>query len=140
MAAEDVTAWVKYPHGVMGDEFRTSTMVGAASAKTVYTPVIDFLRNSLGRERQVEINVRGTVSGTNVDIALYGAMTDGGTKFQLLDAVVADLTKAGSVFVLGKAVDLNAYPAPYYYLGLTFDADEKANTFSIAILNPHVSL
>ena len=95
MAAEDVTAWVRTPLGTMGDAFHKSTMVGAASAKTVYTPVITFLRPSMEKERQVEINVRGTVSGTNVDIGLYGAMESGGTKFLLLDAVVAISRKRG---------------------------------------------
>ena len=141
MAAEDVTAWTKAPHGYMGDNFHTSTMVGAASAKAVYFPVITFMAPSMGERRIVTMNARvNAVTGTNMDIVLYGAMTSGGTKFILKDAVIADLTKSGTVYVLGAQVDLNAYPAPFYYIGVTFDVDEKANTLAFTINVPAVSL
>ena len=69
------------------------------------------------------------VSGTNLDIALYGSDTEAGTtKFLLKDAVVADITATGTV---AGTVDLNAYPAAYYFLAWTADANESANTIAV---------
>lgn len=71
------------------------------------------------------------VSGTNLDIALYGSDTKAGTtKFLLKDALVADLTD--TTLTVGT-VDLNSYPALYYFIGWTADADESANTISVKI-------
>ena len=73
------------------------------------------------------------VSGTNLDIALYGSDTEAGTtKFLLKDAVVADITATGTV---AGQVDLNAYPAAYYFLAWTADADESANTIAVKVFS-----
>lgn len=68
------------------------------------------------------------VTGANIDFALYGAYASGGTKYLLLDAIIADITDA--TFTIGTAVDLWAYPMPYYYIAHTVDQDEDANTIS----------
>ena len=71
------------------------------------------------------------VSGTNLDIGLYGSIDEAGTtKTLLLDAVVADLTATGMAY---GVVDLNAYPAGYYFLGWTADANESANTITVEV-------
>lgn len=70
------------------------------------------------------------VTGTNIDIAIYGAMTETGTKFLLKDAVVADVTNG---VAQGAVLDINAYPAPYYFIQYTADADESANTMTTSI-------
>lgn len=74
------------------------------------------------------------VSGTNLDIALYGADTETGTKTLLLDAVVADITATGKV--TGR-VDMNAYPAAFHFIGWTVDASETANTIAFSATIPN---
>ena len=108
----------------------TKTLPG--SATTGYSTEIDFLKISRDtNNKYVSLLVNcSAVSGTNVDIALYGAMTSGGDKFLLLDAVVADVTTG---VVKGGVFDLNAYPAPYYYIAYTTDADEDANTITMTV-------
>jgi hypothetical protein len=138
MAAEDTTPWVRKSLGANGDAIFTSQIVGAASAKTIYAPVINFLSNSMNRARNVFIGISClAVAGTNVDVAIYGAMESGGTKFLLLDGPVVDLTNL--IGFKGADFDVNAYPAPYYYIGFTYDADNSANTIYYRVLVPHAS-
>jgi hypothetical protein len=110
----------------------TETYTLPASATTEYSTEIDFLEPNLANNNfYVAFSFNASaVSGTNLDIALYGASESGGTKVQLLDAVVADITATGRAT---GVVDLNAYPAAYYYLGWTSDADESANTIEVEI-------
>ena len=76
------------------------------------------------------------VSGTNLDVALYGADDEAGTdKYLLLDAVIADLTTTAKV---SGIVDLNLYPAPFYFVGFLVDADESANTVELTALIPPI--
>ncbi len=103
-----------------------------SSAGVDYSSEITFLRPDPSKLNKYVTFVAtvSTVSGTTIDIALYGAWTSGGTKFTLLDAPIADFTTSSSSVTNAGVVDLNAYPAPYYYLGHTVDADEDANTIS----------
>lgn len=71
------------------------------------------------------------VTGTNLDIGLYGILKPNGEKVLLKDAIVADITATG--LVAGQ-IDLNAYPAYEYYIGWTSDGDESENTIEM-ILN-----
>lgn len=106
-----------------------------ASATTEYSSEIDFLKyRHAGNNNQYctfVITLSG-VSGTNVDFALYGAYASGGTKFLLKDALIADQTAAGTV---AGTIDIKAYPAPYYYVAWTADADESANTVTVRVLS-----
>lgn len=70
------------------------------------------------------------VTGTNLDIAIYGALTSGGIKFLLKDAIVADITDATKVV---GYLDVNTYPCAYYYVAWTADADESANTIELEV-------
>ena len=103
-----------------------------ASATTEYSSVIyndNFQSNLSNNNRYVSITLDATaVTGTNLDIALYGAMTSGGTKFLLKDAIVADITATGINITVE---DFNALPAPYYFIAWTSDADESANTIEV---------
>jgi len=104
-----------------------------ASATIGYSTVIDdFGPNLDNNNRWISASFNASaVTGTNLDIALYGASSDGGTKFLLKDAVVADITATGTVAGL---IDLNAYPAAFYYLAWTADADESANTIAVKVM------
>lgn len=125
-------AWTKTSKGKMLLYSETVTL--PSSATTEYGSVIDSEQigpnlDKLNRYVTFVFNA-SAVSGTNLDIALYGATTQGGTKFNLKDAVVADITATGKV---AGVVDLNAYPAPFYYLGWTSDANESANTITVEV-------
>jgi hypothetical protein len=76
------------------------------------------------------------VSNTNVDFGLYGALVSGGSKFLLVDAPMADLTGAG-VLTTMASLDINLYPARYYYFSvLTDTGSEAANTLTITVIIP----
>ena len=104
-----------------------------SSATTEYGSEIDTVKYGLNADfstlnKYVAFRVKvSAVSGTNFDIAIYGAWTSGGTKFLLKDAPVADIVAAtASIAVL----DVNAAIglAPFIYVAWTADADEDANT------------
>jgi len=104
-----------------------------SSATIEYSSVIDFLiPDAEYANKKVLITFNATaVSGTDLDIALYGSDSIGGTKIELLDPLVADIAATGAKSVI---LDLNAYPAPYYYLAWTADTDEKANSITVKIM------
>lgn len=104
-----------------------------SSATTGYSSEISFLKPRCDGTVQTVIFafLPSAITGTNLDIALYGANTTGGTKFLLKDAVVADLT-VDATKVAGS-IDINAYPAPYYYIAWTSDVDESANTIQVDV-------
>lgn len=106
------------------------------SAIIKYSSEIDFIRPNLEYENQwvAFIAHPSAISGTNLDIALYGAYESGGTKVLLKDAIIADLTVDDTPVV--GLVDMNLYPCPYYYIGVTADGDESANTISYRIIVP----
>jgi len=74
------------------------------------------------------------ISEGDIDFALYGAMTATGTKVLLKDTVVADQTTGAGALVFG-AVDINAYPFPYYFMTFTAAGDESANTISCYVVS-----
>jgi hypothetical protein len=132
-------SWTKKTTGVFGDAVWSEATVQAGSAISVYSSAFSI---PLGKNNNRYVSMLATcnaVTGTNIDLALYGAMTEGGTKFLLLDAPVADLTKAGSAYAMGGRVDLAAYPAPFYYIGMLADVDESANTVTLSIYIPAVT-
>lgn len=123
-------AWTKTEQGNLR-RVATETKTLPASATIGYSSVIDFMAPGSQPNRYVSVlAVASAVSGTNLDIAIYGAMTPTGTKFLLKDAVVTDLTNGVHY---GGVIDLNAYPAPYYFISWTADADESANTITVSV-------
>ena len=103
---------------------------------TEYSSEIDFIRPNLEYENQwvAFIAHPSAITGTNLDIALYGAWESAGTKVLLKDAIIADLT-ADDTPVVGL-VDMNLYPCPYYYIAHTADGDEHLNTISYRVILP----
>jgi hypothetical protein len=102
---------------------------------TGYSSVIDFLDyvvNGHNRGYIEFVATVSTVSGTNIDIALYGSYTETGTKYLLADAIVADFTTGGAATKAGS-VALYQYPFPYYFIAHTVDANESANNISYYI-------
>ena len=125
MAAGSATAWTKKTTGNFGDVVATTIVTNSDNATITYSPVLSFAKLKKTAKRNITIFVEATtLTGTNLDFSLYGSDTEDGTvKYLLLDAVVADLTTG----VAGAGiVDLNAYPAPYYFIGIFPDADESA--------------
>lgn len=106
--------------------------VDLVDTTTGYTSEIDFLKISReNNNKYISVLAEATaVTGTNVDIALYGAMESGGDKFLLKDAIIADITDTTAT---GGVFDLNLYPAPYYYISFTTDADESANDMTFTV-------
>jgi len=109
-----------------------------ASATTEYSTVIRELRplinkNNGTNNRYITVAFNASaVTGTNLDIALYGADDLAGTnKFLLKDAIVADITATG--WTAGQ-IDLNAYPANYYFIAWTSDINESANTIDVRVV------
>jgi hypothetical protein len=111
----------------------TETYTLPASATTEYSSAIDFVGPNLdNNNRWVAFGFNASaVSGTNLDIGLYVAATEAGTKTLVKDAVVADITATGKATGL---VDLNAYPGAFYFLGWTSDTDESANTIAVEVV------
>lgn len=121
-------SWTKTSQNDMLKATETSTL--PSSATTEYSSEINFLKVNPehASKKVIMLIAASAVSGTNLDIALYGAKSEGGTKYLLLDAIVADITDTTQGV---KILDLNAYPAPYYYIGWTADADESDNTITV---------
>ena len=112
----------------------TETYTLPASATTEYSTVIKEIGPKFSKENRYVTFVfnPSAVTGVNLDIALYGSDTEAGTtKFLLKDVIVADLTVTGAV---AGVVDLNAYPAGYYFLAWTSDVNESANTIDVKVL------
>ena len=105
-----------------------------ASATIGYSTEIDFLKfdSSLANKKVAIVLNASAVSGTNLDISLYGTWEAGGSKVTLVsDTLVTDITATGNNVDI---LDLNAYPMPYYYIGWTADADESANTITLTCI------
>lgn len=81
--------------------------------------------------------VASAVTGTNLDIALYGADTPTGTKRLLKDAIVADITDT-TLAVINHELKANGW-APYFFLGWTVDTDESANTIAVTVVIPSLN-
>jgi hypothetical protein len=107
-----------------------------SSATTEYSSEISGIKVRVNDDKKMNQYVSwlieaSAVSGTNVDINLHGAHTSGGTKFLLKADLVTALTN--SVKARGAVIDMKAYPASFYYIGWTSDANESANTISVSV-------
>ena len=114
----------------------TETYTLPASAVAGYSSVIDWVNVDRSNDHNwVSLKFHPTaITGTNLDIALYGSDTLAGTtKYLLKDAIVADLT-ADDTVVCGN-IDFNLYPSPYYFLAWTADVNESANTIAVSVIH-----
>ncbi len=102
---------------------------------TGYSTEIDFLRmGPYGGMRWVRFAVHpSAISGSNLDIILYGAYESGGTKVVLKDALVTDPTSDDTEVATGTALDIWLYPMPYFYVSWLVDTSEAANTIVVRI-------
>lgn len=115
-----------------------------AGASQGFSPVIDAIKvrskaqdknNTNGSNGQFvafSFEVPAGIAGTNIDIALYGAKKSGGTKSLLLDALVADITTGDTVKYTG-IIDVQQYPASFYYISVTGDNVETGKLLNIEI-------
>ena len=124
MAIGSATAWTFQATG-NGNFVAKTIVTHASTATTATTAVMNFLKFKKTAKRNITIFVEATtITGPNIDVALWGSDTEAGTtKYLLLDAPVADLLTG---IATPGIVDLNAYPAPYYFLVFTTEADESA--------------
>ena len=117
-----------------GRVFEQLTLVDTA---TVYSSVISAIKVKSGKNSPDKQYVTFTfqasgVAGTDLDIALMGSDTLAGTKFLLKDAIVADILTGVTTRVAG-VLDMQAYPASFYWIRVITDADESGNTLDINI-------
>lgn len=108
---------------------KTETVTGP-NATTVYSSEISSIGPDLSREkRYITIGAKASASfTTDGAIELHGAFSSGGTKFKLCD-VDTTLTANLESF----PIDLNAYPVPYYYIGVKSSANNSAKTVDLYI-------
>lgn len=111
-------------------------VITLVNATTVFSSAIDFLhlRRRFPQNVVTVLIQASAVSGTNVDVNLYGSDTLAGTTKRLLEAnfvtALTDGTEAIATF------DAGAQPWPYYFFRFETDADETANTVTVTILSP----
>jgi len=120
-------AWARKTRNDLGGQQEVLT---GATTGTAYSSVIDFLKPRCdGTTQYVTLSVvASAISGTDIDIMLYGSVDSAGTsKYLLLDCL--DMT----IVTGAKVIDINAYPAPYYFISQTVQASEAANTLTVNI-------
>ena len=129
------TIWVNRTSNKFGRIQQTFDLAIAGAAQG-FTTVINAIKIRQGMNRPATQLVTFTfdataVTGDNLDIALYGSNDAAGTdKFLLLDAVVADITATGIAIAV---VDMQLYPAPFYFISVTGNDAEVGNTLAITI-------
>jgi hypothetical protein len=137
------TAWVNKTSNEMGRIQQTFDLA-IAGASQGFTTVINAIKvrsknlvgglmEALGSNGQyISFGFNASaVTGTNLDIALYGCDNSAGTdKYLLLDALVPDITATGKVVGI---IDIQQYPAPFYFISVTGDNAETGNTLAITI-------
>jgi len=103
-----------------------------SSTGSAYSSVIDFVGpNTLHEHAYVNMTFKASaISGTNIDLVLFGSETTSSADAVDTGYSIAALTDAT---VLLKNVDLNQYGFPYYFIKYTVDADEDANTLTIKV-------
>lgn len=126
-------AWTKRSN--KGVAFLDETYTLPSSAVREYSSVIvEMLPDPKRQNRYISVAMYpSAITGSDLDIALYGSVDRSGTdKFQLVDAVLTDLT-VDATWVVGL-IDLNAYPAPFYFLAWLPDVNESANTIRVIVM------
>jgi len=126
-------AWARKTRNGLGGQQEVVTQ--ASSATYAYSSVISFLKpKGDGKNRYVTLWAQASaVTGTNIDISLWGSLTAAGTKYLLTDAPGSIVDLATGALTSAGRFDLEAYPAPYYWIGMLADADEHLNTVTLNI-------
>jgi len=107
------------------------TITGPSST-TVYGTEISVLKpNFTNNNRWVTVTAKASATPTGtLTIDLYAANSSGGTKYQI-KANIITLSDATTTAAL---VDLNAYPAPYYYIGIQSTGNDSGHTFDVSMV------
>jgi hypothetical protein len=107
--------------------------IAAPDTDTTFSDVIkeikpDFTNNN----RFINVSAILSASATGaVTVDLYGSNDEAGTsKYQLKANIISSLTNA----VQAAVVDLNAYPAPYYFIGVQSDGDDSAHFAALSVV------
>ncbi len=134
------TVWVNRTSNLLGRVQQTFDLAIAGAAQG-FTTVINAIKvrskslvigesGSNGQYVSFSFNA-SAVTGTNLDIALYGCDNAAGNDmYLLLDPLVADITATGKITAI---LDIQAYPAPFYFISVTGDNAEVGNTLAISI-------
>ena len=125
-------SFVNRTANLFGRIYELLTLVDTA---TVYSSVISAIkvRQEKGRPEKQYVTFSfqaSAVTGTNLDIALVGSDTLSGSKFLLKDVVVADITDGT---IVAGVIDVQAYPASFYWIRVITDGDEQLNTLAINV-------
>ena len=129
------TAWVNRTSNKFGRIQQTFDLAIAGNGQG-YTTVIDAIKIRQGNDRPETQRITFTfdataVTGSNLDVALYGSNDRAGTdKYLLKDILVADITATGIAIGI---FDLQLYPAPFYFISVIGDNAETGNTLALTI-------
>jgi hypothetical protein len=100
----------------------------------VYSNAITTLRPNFDlQNRRISIGyIASAAMNAAARVGLYGSFTLTGPKVLLAANVGGDATPSTTAHTYA-AVDLNAVPMPYYFIGVSSTADESAKTLSVFI-------
>jgi hypothetical protein len=109
-------------------------VITGPNANTVYSGIIAELRPNFElQNRRISIGyIASAAMNAAARVGLYGSFTPGGAKVLVAANVGGDATPSATAWTYG-AVDLNAVPMPYYFIGVSSSADESAKTLSVAV-------
>jgi hypothetical protein len=132
-------AWTKKTIGSFGDQLYQETgLTAAAAAGAVYSPEMQIPIDANRTTRYISVlcEQTGSITSASITVALWVAFVQGGQKFKVADNIVTALTNAAKT--QGNRLDLNAYPAPYYYIGYTSTANDSAASFKTSVYIPQI--
>lgn len=102
------------------------------NATTVYSEEISDARPDLRiANKKIGIYAKASAVTTDLTMDIYGAASPGGTKVLLAANVLGG--NIGTTNPSFYALDLNAYPMPYYYIGIKSTANNSANTVDLKV-------
>lgn len=118
----------------VGDALNAVEVVTLGDTTTVYSSAITRMNLRPVGSVIIILLQASAVTGTNVDINLYGSDTEAGTVKRLITTdlvtALADTTEAIAY------VTVSDKPWPYLFLSFLSDADETLNTVTVTIIAP----
>ena len=105
------------------------------NATTVYSSEISEVIPSFNlANKKIGIYLKASAVATDLTVDIYGSYTSGGTKVKLASNVLSG--NIGTTSPSFYALDVNAYPAPYYYIAIVSTADNSSNTVDVKVMIP----
>lgn len=114
--------------------FHAEETITGPNATTVFTGVLSDARVSLEHQSKyiTVLAKKSVVAVGTVTIDLYGSTDEAGTaKFLLKSTVATGVSNTG--YVAGT-VDLNANPAPYYFIGIKSTGNDSNGTVNVKVI------